>query len=793
MRKIVSWTCLFVTMFAPHCMVAEDSMFSVRDSIQMTRFNDQPQTTDGQGRRPIVKLSPDRKYGVLLTSRGILESNQVESTLWLVDLRAVQLSLRKSGDESIAPPRALAVIAAPPAIDARGTGNYGSVISNVQWSEDSKTIYFLGENTHAERQLYSVKRIGTTPRSLTPAGQDVESFDFRDGTVAYLAASSVAETPVSRPGIPINISASVLTDIPIGAIFNAPAFQLRAYDLWSIHDGQRRLVARGASVVQLASYILAKPLVVSPDGRFVVMLMEAKDIPESWEQYQAPAAFPILQLNHKDLRPISPYNYTPLREYVVVDLRKGTSIRVGAVDARYFDYPGAGTVVWSQKGDRVLLTNVFLPAEHIDAAEVAKRSHPCEAAIFGTGTGKINCLVYSSTGLTADGSHLQSASFGSTSDQAVLQYGLYGHPPRSSETYWYTDDRWTLVNRSQRALVSTGEMQDPKEQFSIREGLNERPTLWVEDEGAKITRKMWDPNPRFASVRIGQGSVYRWKDSRGNEWTGGLFKPVGYKSNQRYPLVIQTHGFDPDKFMTDGAYPTAMAARALTSSGIMVLQVGGDGNASHIDSPQESEDNVQAFESAIDNLTADGLIDPKKVGIVGFSRTCWYVENALEKDPARFAAAILADGVSYSYLQYVLYAPTSVQFQREYEKVMGGSPVGKGWETWMRSAPDFHVDKIEAPLRIEAIEPVSVLQEWELYSSLKMEGKPVDLIYFPSGQHVLQAPLERFASEQGAVDWFRFWLQGEEDQDPKKKSQYERWRTIRESMRAPLSPVAAGP
>jgi hypothetical protein len=31
----------------------------------------------------------------------------------------------------------------------------------------------------------------------------------------------------------------------------------------------------------------------------------------------------------------------------------------------------------------------------------------------------------------------------------------------------------------------------------------------------------------------------------------------------------------------------------------------------------------------------------------------------------------------------------------------------------------------------------------------------------------------------GAVDWFRFWLKGEEDPDPAKAEQYARWRGLK--------------
>ena len=74
---------------------------------------------------------------------------------------------------------------------------------------------------------------------------------------------------------------------------------------------------------------------------------------------------------------------------------------------------------------------------------------------------------------------------------------------------------------------------------------------------------------------------------------------------------------------------------------------------------------------------------------------------------------------------------------------------------------------------------MSVLFEWEIYSSLKMLNKPVDLIYFPASWHIHQRPWARLESQQGDVDWFRFWLQGYEDDNPTKKLQYERWEILR--------------
>ncbi len=82
-------------------------------------------------------------------------------------------------------------------------------------------------------------------------------------------------------------------------------------------------------------------------------------------------------------------------------------------------------------------------------------------------------------------------------------------------------------------------------------------------------------------------------------------------------------------------------------------------------------------------------------------------------------------------------------------------------------------------MRIVALRPASLLVEWELFTSLSRLEKPVKLIYLQDGSHTLEKPWDRMISQQGNVDWFTFWLKGEEDPQPAKAEQYTRWRELR--------------
>jgi len=73
----------------------------------------------------------------------------------------------------------------------------------------------------------------------------------------------------------------------------------------------------------------------------------------------------------------------------------------------------------------------------------------------------------------------------------------------------------------------------------------------------------------------------------------------------------------------------------------------------------------------------------------------------------------------------------------------------------------------------------SFFVEWEWFAALTRLNKPVDMVYIQDGQHVLQKPWDQMVSQQGNVDWFCFWLKGDEDPAPSKTEQYARWRELR--------------
>ena len=212
--------------------------------------------------------------------------------------------------------------------------------------------------------------------------------------------------------------------------------------------------------------------------------------------------------------------------------------------------------------------------------------------------------------------------------------------------------------------------------------------------------------------------------------------------------MFQTHGFNEKEFLTDGAFPTAMAARPMAARGMLVLQVREiPVSPSVMSSPQEVETMREGYVAVIEQLDAEGLIDPHKVGIIGFSRTGWYVLNTLLHAKNYFAAATLAECTYMSFGEYILNADYLGQLGRakQIASALGAEPFGAGLQKWIADSAGFNTDKIDVPVFFEANSPAAMTYSWDLYALMRLQNKPVELLYMRNGEHVLRKPLERLA------------------------------------------------
>ena len=500
---------------------------------------------------------------------------------------------------------------------------------------------YLGENNAGNRELFRAPVTGGPPEVLTSPDQNVETFDVAADTIVY-TADPPTKPASSLPGEPINSSASDVTGLTLPELLFPEDWgklnDTRA-GLWVVR-GSRKFEVKDPNSHQ--SLVLSalndefKPI-IAPDGHTAVVAIPAANVPPAWETY-TPAA---KEFGFK-AKPPTPKNMADFMwptQYGLLDLEQGTFSPLVdapiAFLAGYFDFPFAA---WSPDGSAILVSGSFLPLPVGKSSPDPLALLPCTAVVVRLPDRHAECVVRPRSA-EKDNSHPLSAfdgSFVGSTDEVRIR--LRSYKEIRVETYHRQNGVWTLVDTHPKTRVSQGDVS-----ISLRQDLNSPPALWASDQTGH-GKKLWDPAPQLSSFGMGQASVYHWKDSSGYDWIGGLIKPVGFKAGRRYPLVIQTHGFHNEgEFITDGAFTTAFAARELAAAGFVVLEV--RDRHDHMETADEAADMVRGFETAIAQLNAEGVVDPNRVGIIGFSRTCYYVESALIHDSLRYAAASITDGV----------------------------------------------------------------------------------------------------------------------------------------------------
>lgn len=313
----------------------------------------------------------------------------------------------------------------------------------------------------------------------------------------------------------------------------------------------------------------------------------------------------------------------------------------------------------------------------------------------------------------------------------------------------------------------------------VEQSIDQWPRIVTDVKGVK--RVLWDPNPSFAKLALGDVEEIHWRDEIGSEYTGGLFLPPDFVPTRKYPLVIQTHGWKSDRFELDGLGASAgYAARALASAGFMVAQVP-DTYLKRATLEEEAELGMKCFEGLISALQRRGNLDVERIGIQGWSRTGYAVRHALTFSKVRFGAAVILDAMEGSISQYLadLNQPDMAALIEEFHG--GSGPFGEGLSSWQARSTFFNLHRVRTPVRLLAFGGnSSLIQEWGWYTGLRHFKTPVELVWMPEAEHAPVRPKERLVSQQETVEWFQFWLQGRESKADGSEQRMAAWRKLRE-------------
>lgn len=758
---------------------ADKRAFVVADSIAMTRLVD-PNPSYERLRVSNFNISPDGERFAIITRTGSLSTGANTYSLLLYGVDDVRDFVQS---------RAHRLPPSPALLASAATTQPEAAIQQLSWLKSSRDLAFIGLDAKGARQVFAVSTETGHVRQLTHHPHDVAAYAISDDlqTIVYSARVIPDWSHRNTHGYIVEseyISYLSMTD-PAEAIPEWQYFAAYVADSNRFHR------------IQLAPSIVPGKAWLSPTSEWCIALEYMAGLPERWVEYNllgdvagvslAAARSPAADSNGDELITDldddafgAPSGW--LARFVLANTETGETRAL-------LDTPsnGMGNQVarWSADGARAVIGPVFLPLSTSDSNERERRRRLPAIAEVEIASGRVTRIVdFPESGLTNASVFLGNLELGKDGVVVVTEL-TYRNGELTQRAYRKDGDRWA----ADPAYVGSAKPV----RLSIAQDMNTPPELAAVDPVSGRSRVFTDFNPQLRNLAMGRVETFSWSDRLGRRFVGGLVKPPGFERGRRYPVVIQTYGFREDSFLVDGPdwMTTAYAARALAAQQLLVLQMpegsiqteqaSTSANAvRHWEEYGENPRFVAMLEAAIDALDARKLIDRDRVGLIGFSRSGMHVHYAITFSKYPIAAATVADSIvatPFSYaLMYGAYLPGMLEY--ESSSLIGAPFWGEGVKLWIERSPAFHLEEIRTPLRFERFGTFPP-PFWDTFAILKRHGRPVEMVHIPLGTHVLETPFARYTSQQGNVDWFRFWLLGEEDSEPAKAQQYERWRQLR--------------
>lgn len=300
-------------------------------------------------------------------------------------------------------------------------------------------------------------------------------------------------------------------------------------------------------------------------------------------------------------------------------------------------------------------------------------------------------------------------------------------------------------------------------------------------------KKLTDMTAQVRSWTLPVSEVISWKSKDGTVIEGVLTKPADFDAAKKYPLLCVIHGgptgIDTPQKVHAGSYPIDI----WTARGALVLRVNYRGSAGYGEKFRQL--NVRNLgvgdawdvESGVDHLIAKGWVDPKRVGVMGWSQG-GYISAFLTTASAKFAAVSVGAGISNwaTYYYNTDITPFTIQY-------LGDDPADDP-EIYRRTSPMTYIRQARTPTLIQHGENdrrVPVANAYELRQGLEDRGVPVEMIVYKGFGHGITKPKARRAVLEHNLLWFNHFIWGDAKPDfvnpvaPKKAA---------EEKKEPLSP-----
>ena len=260
----------------------------------------------------------------------------------------------------------------------------------------------------------------------------------------------------------------------------------------------------------------------------------------------------------------------------------------------------------------------------------------------------------------------------------------------------------------------------------------------------------------LARVTLGGVEQITFKSRDGTAVNGFAVKPPDFVPGKRYPTILRIHGGPVSQYQNE--FDSQL--QTLAGHGYLVVVAnprGSSGRGERFSTAIFADwgnKDAQDVLAAVDYAVAQGLADPARLGVGGWSYGGILTNYVIAQDQ-RFKAA-----VSGASIANVLAGYGTDQYVREYEVELGVP--WKTADTWVKlSFPFLHADRITTPTLFLCGDKdfnVPLLNSEQMYQALRSLGVETQLVIYPGQHHGINKPSYRRDRLERYLAWYDKYL-----------------------------------
>lgn len=569
------------------------------------------------------------------------------------------------------------------------------LVSGAEWSPDSRRLAFLS-NRDGKQQIYVIPVGGGEAMQVTDHETAVGDFEWRDASTMYFVAPD-AESAAAKERKKQYGELSVIDD------------DYAMSHVWRVTVGES-LKQKADRITEGNFHVTA--MTVSPDGKSLALCTK----------------------KNPDLSSLG-------AKLEIVDV--ATKVRRNLAETRN----SFGNLHWSPDSKDLAYTTVgevehgFYANSHIEVRNVvggaAKNVTPDfdeqPQIVEWTGRG----IVFSGRKKTANGVFLANPKGGSV---RALDIGA----------------GWSLSGVTlTKALDQAAFVGAP---------VNGSAEVYVTPALSWQPKALTDLKSQWAPFKPAKREVVSWKSKDGATIEGILITPQDFDRKKKYPLLVVIHGgptgIDLPTLAPDSTYPVEQ----FVAKGAVILKPNYRGSAGYgekfraLNVRNLGVGDAWDVLSGVDHLVAQGFVDEKHVGTMGWSQGGYISAFLATAHSDRFQAVSVGAGIS-NWVTY--YVSTDIHpFTRQYLKATPWEDM----DVYRKTSPMTYINTAKAPVLIQhgdSDKRVPPSNAFELYQGLKDRNVPARLVLYKGFGHGINHPKEAMHVMDENLKWFSKYVFGE--------------------------------